>query len=557
VPVPARRATPDTLIATFIAASVAVMAVGYALDAVGLSMSPALLGIAAAIAAAAAFVTCRERAAAPAGSIALSGLVTFSAFAYLLWLASPSLLPVTDGPDVVHHLQLIHLIQRTHRLAHDPALQPYLAEMMNYTPGSHIVVASVGAWLRVDPLRVLLPVTAAFAAVRAGVVYVLALRALPPGRSSAIYALAAPVLLLVPAAFTIRSFFQFYFHAQVVSETFALAMVMAALAWLRTQDARWLVMAGASGAGVVLSWPVWIGPAAAAALVAILAGAAPLRTRVYAAAVACGPAALVALVHASTHSAGASIVGSSGVVTRPSAATLGLAFVALGVIGALAAIRSAAARAISTLLAVTILQALALASLDVYRATSASPSLYMPFKMVYLAVLPCAVLGALALAAAADVLASRWPAGAAAARVVPLLLAALLAAGRFPVKRQHSPITTPSLAAGMWARATLPPECIDYVSRHWLTGYWLHLDVLGNPRASNRMRVETFEFPDVVGKWFRGEGLPYAIVEDLDAVPRDVRAGMQTLRTFPPAAAAVVKNLRPGSDPGISLCRGK
>ena len=49
------------------------------------------------------------------------------------------------------------------------------------------------------------------------------------------------------------------------------------------------------------------------------------------------------------------------------------------------------------------------------------------------------------------------------------------------------------------------------------------------------MRVETFDFPDVVGKWIQGKGLPYAIVEDLDAVPRDARADMVTLRTFPPA----------------------
>jgi hypothetical protein len=66
--------------------------------------------------------------------VALSLVVIASAAGYLFWLASPSLLPVTDGPDVVHHLQLIHLIQRTHRLAHDPALAPYLLEMTSYTP---------------------------------------------------------------------------------------------------------------------------------------------------------------------------------------------------------------------------------------------------------------------------------------------------------------------------------------------------------------------------------------------------------------------------------------
>src|SRR4029453_4675447 len=139
----------------------------------------------------------------------------------------------------------------------------------------------------------------------------------------------------------------------------------------------------------------------------------------------------------------------------------------------------------------------------------------------------------------------RAPAMRVAGAAIPLLLAALLAAGRFPAKRQAGPITLPSLAAGLWARDHLPSECVDYFSRHWLTGYWLHLDVLGNPRVSDRMRVETFDFPDVVGKWIQGKGLPYAIVENLAAVPRDAREDMIPIREF--GRAALVKNTRPGA----------
>jgi hypothetical protein len=46
----------------------------------------------------------------------------------------------------------------------------------------------------------------------------------------------------------------------------------------------------------------------------------------------------------------------------------------------------------------------------------------------------------------------------------------------------------------------------------------------------------------------RRRGLPYAIVEDLAAVPRDARTDMITLQAFGPAA--VVKNARPGAAPG-------
>jgi hypothetical protein len=139
--------------------------------------------------------------------------------------------------------------------------------------------------------------------------------------------------------------------------------------------------------------------------------------------------------------------------------------------------------------------------------------------------------------------------------VAPVIAAALLAKGRVPLTRPHSPIAPSAYEAGLWARDNTPSACVDYFSRHWLTGYWLHLDVLGNPRLSDRMRAESFEFRDSVSKWIQGRGLPYAIVEDFAAVPRDARVDMIPLRRFGPAA--VVRNARPGSDPGSALCGGK
>jgi hypothetical protein len=559
VPVPARRIVPETVIAAFVSAASALMAAGYLLDAVGLAIHPAALAVAALAAGVAAFAAFREPAAAPAGSLPLFACLVAGALGYLLWLASPSLLPVTNGPDVVHHLLLIHVIHRTHHLVHDPALAPYLLEMTNYTPGSHLAAAAVAEWAGVDPLRVLLPLTALFVAVKVGAIYVLALRLLPE-KGAALQALAAPVLLAVPAAYVLGSFFQFFYYAQVVSETFAMAMVVAALGWTRTGGRRYLWLAAACGVGVFLSWPVWIVPAGAAVIMAVAGAALPIRARLSAAAVVVVPVALIGILHASTHLAGASLIGSSGAVTKPSGETLGVAFVALGILGAILACRVARARPVAVVLAVTLLQALALAAFDM---RAGSRSFYMPFKMVYLAVLPCAVLGAFALATASAAIASRLPLLRGAAVVVPLAIALLLASGRMPLKRQHGPISGPALAAGLWARGALPPGCIDYFSAHWLTGYWLHLDVLGNPRLSDRMRAETFEFRDTVGKWIEGRGLPYGIVEDFAAIPRDARVDMIPLRQF--GAAAVVRNARPapapgsapGSDPESTLCRGK
>ena len=172
MPVFSRRVTPETVIAAFAAASVAVMAAGYLLDAIGVAMHPAVLGVAAAAGGAAAFAACREASPSPPGSLVLFAAVVAGAFGYLMWLASPSLLPVTIGPDLVHHLQLIHVIQRTHHLVHGDALAPYLLDMMNYTPGAHIAAAALAGWLRVDALRVLFPLTAAFVAVKAGIIYI-------------------------------------------------------------------------------------------------------------------------------------------------------------------------------------------------------------------------------------------------------------------------------------------------------------------------------------------------------------------------------------------------
>jgi hypothetical protein len=556
LPVPAGRITPETFVAVFVSASAAVMAAAYLTDAIGLSIHPVALGVVAAGAAVAAFSACRETSATPPGSLPLFAGVVGGWFAYVMWLASPSLLPVTDGPDVVHHLLLMHVIQRTHHLVHDPSLEPYLLEMVNYTPGSHILAVAIAGWLRVDPLRVIFPLTAASVAMKAGIVYVLAVRVIPATRVAALHALAAPVLLLVPSAYVLGSFFQFYFYAQVVSETFAIAMVLFATSWMRSRDLRHLWLASVCGVGVFLSWPPWILPACIAVLAAILAGTASIRTRLGGAAIVLAPVAVFAVLHASTHAAGTSIIGSSGAVTRPSAETLGVTFVVLGLAGAALATRIAPARPLLVLLAVTALQGLALAAFD-FR--SGARSFYMPFKMVYLAALPCAVFGALALAGAGDALASRGRAVRVLVAVAPLVIASLLASGRFPVKRQHGPLSESALAAGTWARDSLPPGCIDYFSRHWLTGYWLHLDVLGNPRLSDRMREETFEFRDTVGKWIDGKGLPYGIVEDFSAIPRDARVDMIPLRRFGPSA--VVQNARPrpasGSDPNSILCRGK
>jgi hypothetical protein len=528
------------------------MAAGYLLDLAGLRINPLALAAAAGGAAVAGFRGFRREPGTPArDELAGFSAVVIALGAFLLWRAWPALLPVTDGPDVVHHLQLIHLIQRTGRLAHDPALNVYLLEMMNYTPGSHILAATIAAWLRVDALRVVYPIAALSVALKAGVLYLIARRVIRGPRDT-VRALAAPLLALLPSVYFLGSFSQFFFFAQVVSETFAAAMLLAVVSWAGTRERRYLWLFAVLGVGAFLAWPVWIGPPVLTLLATMALGSGRSRARVLDAVIAIGPIASVAAVHVALHAGGAAIIGSSGAVTRPSVPAFGVWFLVLAAGGCLLAVRAPAVRPVVVFLFATLLQAAVLAALD-WRA--GSTSFYMPLKMIYLAILPGAVLGAAFLARAADAAAAGLPAARAIAIVAPVIVAALLAEGRVPRTRPSSPIAMSAYEAGLWARENTPPACIDYFSRHWLTGYWLHLDVLGNPRLSDRMREESFEFRDSVGKWIQGRGLPYAIVEDLAAVPRDARVDMIPLRRF--GLAAVVRNTRPGSDPESTLCGGK
>ena len=539
---------PEAIAFSLLFAAAAVMTAGYALDLAGLAMWPWVLALEFAGSAALAAVVFRRAIVPPRLSTRLETAVFLAVIivtaGYLLYLASPSFLPVTIGPDLVHHLQLIHVIQRTHRLAHDPALQPFLGEMMNYTPGSHILAATAADWFRADALRAVQPIAAIFVALKMGLVYLLALRTGVMFRGRAVAAVAAPLLAFVPTVYTLGSSFHFFFFSQVVSETFAIGMLLAAACWARSPRHAVLVAFAACGAGVALSWPVWLGPGIATLLVVLLVTRVSWRERVVAAGIAVAPIAMVVGIHSGLHAAEGRILTASGAVTAPSVAAFGAGFLLCAAAGALLAARVRAALPVVVFLAVTLLQSLALAALVV---RAGSNSFYMPFKMMYLAVFPAAVLGGMALMWAAGAVASRRPGLSSALGYAPIVGAALLLVGRVPLSRQAGPIVPAARDAALWVRERTSPECVDYFTTHWLTGYWLHLDVLGNPRMSDRMRAETFEFRDTVGKWIEGRGLPYGIVEDLSGLPRELRPDVTAVHRA--GRFVVVRNRRPAPCP--------
>jgi hypothetical protein len=108
-------------------------------------------------------------------------------------------------------------------------------------------------------------------------------------------------------------------------------------------------------------------------------------------------------------------------------------------------------------------------------------------------------------------------------------------------------VTEPVLRAAEWARQHGSPACIDYLTQDGYTAYWLHLTVFGNPRTSGRaMDDDTFEPKKALVRWILPGGLPYAITDNFEALPRDVRSGVDVLARFGPAA--VVKRR------GVSKC---
>jgi hypothetical protein len=121
-----------------------------------------------------------------------------------------------------------------------------------------------------------------------------------------------------------------------------------------------------------------------------------------------------------------------------------------------------------------------------------------------------------------------------------------------PVLRAPRPaaVISPALIdAGRWAAAHLPPACVDYLVADDDTAYWLHLAVLGNRRASTRTRTEaTFEPKAAIVRWILPDGLPYAIVEDFSALPKDIRTNVDSVARF--GSAAVVRRR------GAATCAG-
>ncbi|HEV3484902.1 MAG TPA: hypothetical protein VG106_05810, partial [Vicinamibacterales bacterium] len=468
----------------------------------------------------------------------LSVLLGFTC--YLCWLAWPSLLPITRGPDLVHHLSLIHFIQDRHALPHDPSFGVYLGEMVSYTPGSHLLAALAGEWLDVDALRVLHSLQAFLVGLKGGVFFCALMRS--SRRATVAASLAGTLLLLLPYRYLLEPITVFGFYSQAVAELFAVAILWALVAFHRQPSPAPLGFIGVFASALVLAWPVYF-PAVALAVAAVLLfrwwlGARRVTAIVGDLAIALGPAAIVVTMFSVRHAGSAGILRSGGSVIVPGIDVFGWAFLFLAVGGTVLALRRW--RRHLPVLAFAVGCTLQIAALAAAQAWLGATNLYLANKTVFLLVYPLAMLAAAVLAFLTRPL--RTAAGtpmkmrAVGVLAAPALVFALLAVRNLPVRPLESPISEPVYRAGLWAQMQVPAGCVDYMVEDWVTGYWLHLDVLGNPRASERMRTETFDYRHAIGRWILPGGPTFAIVEDLPGVPADARANMEVLFESPPAA---------------------
>jgi hypothetical protein len=530
--------------ATLVAWGAAAILAAYAADRLGLTIAPlAILPISLACASGV-WLRLRRRATPDRSAAAAFAAIVAVTFGWLMWRARPDFLPTGTGSDLAHHLALLSYVERHWRLVHEAAVGAYLGEMIDYTPGAHLLTVLAGAWLRSDALHVLHGVVSLTVAIKCGLVFLIARRLMPDRVPRLPFAIAASLLPCLPYTFFAGSFMEQSFMSQTVSELFAIAMWWTIVVWRERPAADAVLLFALFGVATFLTWPVWLGPLAltlAAVLLVCREIDWPARLRHLA--IALAPIAIVTVVYTSGRQVyGFDMVHAVGFAVWPTPQSVGWPFIVLALCGWSASALDRRARVAAVLVAAIVVQAAALA---VTGRSSGASAPYLSLKMAYLAIYPLSV-------AAAVMLATVWRAlvaPAAAVRyawLVPMIVA--LGVGRsLATAPSVTPVVTqPVFLAGAWALAHVPPACVDYLVADGYTGYWLHLAVLGNPRAAGRTLVDdTFEPRQAIVRWIVPDGLPYAITDNLEGLPRDIRTNVDILARFGPAA--VVKRRGPSS----------
>jgi hypothetical protein len=524
-----RLTTAEAVAAALCTMLAVTIVVGYVWGRVGVIMPAALLVISAASLLASLAYLLRRSRAMPDASTAVAAAAIFAALAALLvYFAWPTLLPPGRGSDLTHHLMLIDFVERNWRLP-DATVASVMMEMAHYTPGFHLLAALVGDWAGTDGFHAAYMVLALTVALKAVFVFLIAARELPSGHGRAMLAFTAVALCLLPAEYVLGSFVHDSFLAQVAAELFAVGMWWAVVVWDARPSRLAACLFATMGIAAFLIWPMWVGPPIVALVAVAATREAPdAKQRVTQLVIAIAPIATVAAAHSAGRLGWLAIAGTTGVASRPPSQASGWVFAIAAAAGMIVAVARHRSRVTLLITLSIVVQAVTLWLIAQTR-TAGVP--VMALKMVYFAVYPLAVLGALGIAAAIDrATRAGWPRRLARAATLLVAIAGVMSLARFGMPE---PIASDDLYnSGRWTRANLDANCVDYLMPNADTMYWLHLAVLGNSRSSLRTaNPATFDPASATKRWIEPAGLPFAIAH-LPTLPREVLENVDVLEQF-------------------------
>ena len=544
---PSQLTSAELATATPVVAMAAAIGAAYVADRLGFGVSPGIAAAAALLSASTLLAALRRRVRWQTADTLALLLVVASTLTYLLWLAWPALLPLGSGSDLTHHLQLVDYIERQGRLPHDASTVEFLGEMAAYTPGLHLLTAIAGR-LTAGGWHALYPVVAVTVALKFGVFLLVLLRLFRLSPFRLPLAVAGTIAVLTVPTYSLGSFVDDSFLAQVASELFAVFAWWALVVWDDDPDRVAMMLFATAGVAIFLTWPIWIGPPVLTlALLILTRRALSIRTRLAHASIALLPVALAAAIHASGRAEQAFIVSASGAVIAPSLAVAGWALPLLSLAGFVLA---ATLRRHLTAVFFTVAIAAQAAGLWM---VAAGQTPYMAIKMTYLAVYPAIACAAVLLdAIGSRVIASRTTLVARrvslATAWIAVVALGLVVSADLPRRSRVRPVVSADLAAaGMWARARLPVNCVDYLVGNDYTAYWLHLAVLGNPRISSRTGDDdTFGTQASMARWLV-PGSPRYALANLRILPDEIRNDVIVLQQF--GDVAVVERRVPSTCP--------
>jgi hypothetical protein len=369
----------------------------YVADRLGFAIAPLPVLLASLSSSAAVWLSFRRRTARDRTAFAVFSTAVAATFAWLMWRARPDFLPAGTGSDLAHHLSLLRYLEVHGRLVHDAVAGAYLGEMIDYTPGAHLLIVLAGRWLRTDGLHVAHAVVSATVALKIGIVFLIARRLMPDDGPRVPFAIAAALLPWLPYRFFAGSFMEQSFLSQVVSELFAMAMWWTIVVWNERPSPRMMALFALFGTAAFLTWPIWIGPLVLTLAVVVLRRrGVDWRLRLRHLTIALAPIAVVTAIYAAGRQVyGFAMVHAVGYAMWPTPATLGWTFTLLAAAGLAWSATDRRARGAAILCAAIALQA---AVLIVTGSNSGATSPYLSLKMWYLAIYPLSVAAAAAIA---------------------------------------------------------------------------------------------------------------------------------------------------------------